>query len=752
MLMKHCSRYLLNKNLFLFSSIQLMIIITSFLAFTLVTINLNIKAVQEEYHNLNQEDFQFIANSTAYDTTDPVAYNNAIKTLENKYGFESEIQRSKYASLNGNNYRIIKNNQKINQFYYVEGSMAVNQNEIVIDVDTAEEMKLSIGDTFEFLDNKYMVKGIASFSGLVNPNMSATNFQIYRSESSNLVSVNDKVYDSLNLEEKVYTSGLWLNGSQQISSDDASYVQESSHNPETKTLDLRIQMFQTIVGVSVSVMSSIVAIMLALILIRMIQENLKVFGILKAIGYRNVELVLSFIPLVLLLVIPVVIGLLIAELLQPFLFRFMNTESMIPFLNVNMDWSSISVVLAIYFLIVMTFSFSVIYLYLGKQPIRLIWNSHVDKNGLLKRILLKITTRKNFLGSLSYKIMFRNLFVLCLIIFSGFALAVQLFISFAMANFPNQIVNAVEEQYHYKYNTVFKNSLSFSKIDFTDMDAQGYVKRNMKMDSTDGSEDVSLIALETNGTSQYINFYDYDTHKDITGQLENGIIVSKWFANKYSLRVGDTVSVMDQDHTILLQIAGTHLELQGSELYTSLAYYGESFTEPTEAYHGLYSNQLLNIDSNDIRNTLLQSDIIEAMRMSVENYKGISGGMLVLGILLGGVLLSISISIAIKTGEKNILLFKSFGYTNREINRVCIIGNIYPLMIGIIVSIPYYIVLSGLLFGELSKSTRVFLPMQLTLTSVLIVIGGTILFFAIIASIYMMKLNKIKSFPKLLVE
>lgn len=752
MLMKHCYRYLLNKNKFLFSSIQLMILITSFLAFTLVTINLNIEAVKEKYRSLNQEHFQFIPKLTENDLGDSAAYSKKIKYLENKYGFESEIQRSKYVSADGYNYRIVKNNQKINQFYYVEGSMAVKQNEIVIDVDTAEEMKLSIGSPFQFLKENYVVTGIVSFSGLVNPNMSATSFQIYRPESSILVSVSDEQYNSLDLEEKVYYSGLWKNNAHHMAGEDAVYVQESSHNPETKTLELRTQMFQTIVGVSVSVMSSIVAIMLALILFRMIQENLKVFGILKAMGYRNFELVSSFLPVVVFLLIPVVAGLLIAKWLQPFLFRFMNTESMIPFLNVSMDWPAVIVVLTVYFFVVLTFSFSVIYLYLGKHPIRLIWNSNVDRNGFIKRMLLKITTRKNFLSSLSYKIMFRNLFVFCLVVFSGFALAVQLFMSLAMANFPNQMVRAVEEQYKYQYNIVFKDSLSSSKIDFTAMNAQGYVKRNMKMKNDNAIDDVSMIAVETNGTGKYVNFYDFDTRRDITSELEKGIIISKWLANKYTLSVGDTVSVTEQNRMIPLKIAGIHLELQGSELYTSIAYYEKVFAESVDAYHGLYSKQLPAMDSGHIRNTLLQSDIVEGIKMSVDNYKGTSGGMLLLGILLGGVLLSISISIAIKTGEKNILLFKSFGYTNREINRVCILGNIYPLLIGIIVAIPYYIVLSSLLFGELSKSTRVFLPMQLTFSNVLIVMGGSLLFFAIIAGIYMIKLNQIRSFPKLLVE
>ena len=74
--------------------------------------------------------------------------------------------------------------------------------------------------------------------------------------------------------------------------------------------------------------------------------------------------------------------------------------------------------------------------------------------------------------------------------------------------------------------------------------------------------------------------------------------------------------------------------------------------------------------------------------------------MLLIGLLLGGILLSISLSIAISTGEKNILLLKSMGYTNIEVIKVSITGNALPLLIGVAISIPYFTVLSKLLFGE----------------------------------------------------
>jgi len=778
MLIKHCLKYLFKSNKFLFFSINIMILITSFMAFTLLITNNNLETVNENNQALKQEDFQFLPKLSKNDINIFASqhqisleeieeknfnqilfdhqisyrdiYGDKISGLQKNYGFISEIQQSKFFEVNGNNFRVVKNNEKINKFFFVKGEMAVEDNEIVIDINTAKKKDLNIGSSFIIKEKEYIVSGIASFPGLINPNMSDTGLKIYKPATSVIVSFNDKQYNALNEKEKIYYAGVWTSQKpQEIPSAEVEYLLEKNDNTEINILDLKISMNKMIIGVTVTLLLSIVGIMLAMVLIKMIQDNLKTYGVLKGMGYKNYELIFSFSPTALLLILPVSLGILLSSLMNNTIFGVMNNDLLAPYPNKSMDmFFSVSVV-SIFTIGVLAFSFLIIFLFLRKNSINLIRETSQAKNNLIKRVLLKLFARKKFLSNLRNKFIFRNLFVFCLVIFSGFALGVQILMSMGMSGFPDQMANSFEKQYKYEYKSILND-----KVNITDVkDAQGYFVRNLKIDSkNNNSDDISLIALDSNEKNQYIHFYDYETNKNITDQLSNGVIINKWFANKHNLKVGDKLTVYDNQKNNDVTIAGINLDLQGNELYTSQTYYEDNFLEKVNFYSGFYSKDMPIMDKGEIRQTIVQKEQYEAIKLNFENYKIISGAMLLLGMILGGILLSISIYIAIKTGEKNILLLKSMGYTNSEINKVSIIGYVYPLLIGIAISIPYFILLSKLLFGELSKSANFFLPMQTSLVNILTVTGISLLFFALVAIVYMMKIKKSTSFQKLLAE
>lgn len=777
MLNKHSIKYLFKYNKFLFISINFMILITSLIAFSLFVTNDNLDTVDEKYQMLKQEDFNFLPKLNKDDINNLVStykispkefeekdfnqillehnilysdvYHERIDELQKKYGFKSELQQSKFFESNGNNYRVIKNNKIVNKFLFLEGEMAVKGNEVVIDVNTAKKRDLSIGSSFNIEEKEYKVSGIASFPGLINPNMSISGYKIYKPETSVIISLNDEQYNLFDAPEKSYYAGIWTNSPQEIPSSEIEYKIDKKNNTEINTLDLKISMNKIIIGVTVTMLLSIVGIMLAMVIIKMIQDNLKIYGVLKAVGYKNLEIVLSFSPIAFLLVIPVSLGILITNFINNKIFGVMNSDLLAPYLNKKIDLFLSFSVMTIFFIGVLVFSFSIIFLFLKKNSINLIHETSQVKNNLIKRILLKLFARKKFLSDLRNKFIFRNLFVFCIVIFSGFALGVQVLMSMGMASFPDKMANAIEKQYTYEYNSILNNNIDISNIE----DAQGYFIRNMKIDAKNQiSDNITLIALESDKKNQYIHFYDYETNSSINNKLQQGVIINKWFANKYNLEVGDMIKIYDNKKNESITIAGVNLDLQGNEMYTSKTYYEDVFSEKSDFYSGFYSIEKPIINKENIIQTFIQKEQKEAVKLHFENYKIISGAMLFLGLILGGILLSISIYIAIKTGEKNILLLKSMGYTNTEINRVSIIGYIYPLIIGIAISIPYFLLLSKLLFGELSKSATFYLPMHISLINILLVTSFSLLFFILISIFYMLKLKKSTSFQQLLAE
>ncbi|HIW32003.1 MAG TPA: hypothetical protein IAA29_04370 [Candidatus Paenibacillus intestinavium] len=745
MLFKHTIRYILQKNRWLFAAISALLIIMSVLFFSLISLNEKMNQVVNIYESNSQEDFQFIPKQDG-----TLSIEETVNNYAETYKFDVEQQHLKLVMDKSISYKILKQQHLVNKPYYLFGKASSEANEIVIDVNTAKRLQLEVGDSYEFLNQSFEISGIAGFPAQIQPNMKLKGFGSYHSEHAVLVGLSDETFNQVEAEEKVYYGGIWSEKAtnRELDSEQFYMIKYAADNVEMNSLSLKISMNQMIAGISIGVLMTIVLVMLAMLVYKMIKDNQEIYGILKGIGYKNRHIISSFLPIIIILIIPIVLGKIISVLFLLDLFVLMNQDGIIPYLESNNGWLFFIIVAIIFVFVTAFSSMMFIAIMLRKSPISLIRGVSNEKNSKFKRVLLKITTRKNELLNLRNKFALRNPFVLGLMIFTGFALAVQLLLSFAMFEFPQRIVQAYEEQFTYSYDIRFSETLNVESSN----EYIAYRNKAYTFDYKGKQEEAEMYILQQGESNSFIQFIDYNTGRNITNRLSDGAIISKWFANKYDLQVGDELALSQSDLYIATEIVGIHKGLQGNEVYTTVSYYNDTSNEEIVEFDGLYIDTLTHPSFNEAQISIVNEleETLLAVKQSTNQYQLIGLILLIIGIVLSIILMSIALYIMLQNNKDQILLFKAMGYRNKEIFIISINGYLYPLSLGIVVAIPYFLLLGKLLFGMISKGSSLYIPMEISIIYICILSISAVLFFYLISSIFIYSIFKDRNFMRLM--
>jgi|GEM_PF-4595554 len=746
MLKKHIIRYIFRYNKWLYGAICALIFIMSVLFFSLVLMNSSYESLQKQYkQHQQQEDFQFLPN------VGPVAsVTEEILKLEQKYNFKSEAQAFKILETDNLSYKIIKQALHINKPLFIAGDLAKKDNEIVVDIKSANRLKLAVGDQITVLEQAYTISGIASFPSQIQPNMSLTGFRMYNDQQAMLVSFTDFVYDKLIYDEKLVYAAVWLGEPQKLDINQFAYLNVFKDNGEINALVNKLTMNQMIAGLSTGVLSSIVFIMILMLLYKMVKDNETYFGILRGIGYSTLYIIRSVSPLLITFVFPIIVGYLVSVLLQQPLFLFMNQEIVTPYYKAAHSWLIALIASGIFILIVSLLSIIHLTVLLKKSPITMIHGLTNSKMSRFRQLVLNLFNKMKGIRKLQLKFIFSHVFVLILTLFTGFALGVQMLLSFSLYEFPTALVAGIKDQFNYKYNVKFLSPIQIIEDD-------NNVYYNMKTSTLkldDESSNVDIIIVNQPAKQNLLQLQLYNDGANINGLMNHGIIISKWLANKYNLSIGDTINLTIGHDLYEFAISGIHQGLQGGEVYTSKQYFEKLTNDRLLLVDGMYTNNdNWHISVNTTVNSVVnQHEIIKSAEKSVEQYKIMSVFLLAVGIIICVILFTIALYIVMQNGQKHILLLKALGYTNKQVYTITIEGYLIVLLLGLVAARPYLSLLTIYLFDMLSKVSSFYLPINSRVIHITYLVIILILFFNAVSQIYMRKISNTKNYSSLMNE
>jgi len=671
--------------------IVVLILTTFTLGFSFVNLLANYNAIDDTYEQLKREESQFVLNNELV-TTEKIA------TIKTMYHIDTlEIHASKYITHVNKNIRVVKVPKEVNKLQVVSGRLPQAERDIVLEYTLAQHHKYVLGDRVTIAEEAYNIVGFVEYPNLVAPNIVASAYMAVNSETDLLVSLSDVAYDELAADEQQYY--VAIGGDMANIKANSAHYSAQADNQELNKLETQKVMFMTALGIGLVIMLSIIIILLFLVIAKTITASMNEIGVMLSFGYKKGHVLLSLAFAVLTYFLIALVSFIVSELLKQAVFSFFNEQSLVYYEALN-TWGRNLMLLLITLCIVFCFVYGYsIYLLRKKTIITLVQASGKNKIGKLSQKIL-VVTGKNIRG----KFVFNDLIVCFLLFFAGFATMVQMLFAFGMMQYTEKLAKTLHVSNGYDYVYSIRDIVEEEKTRLMTGQYQYYFKSKLEVNDR---ETVDLIMLDTSG-DQLI-----DVGTDVSAV--EGVVINQWFANKYGLQQGDVLDVIFEDQPIAIKIADVNEAVFfGKEVYISKDYYRQHIS-PQIVYNGLYSKHALDDDTLvDVLFEAKKENVLATVEHNITLLKTTACWMIVLGALIGGLIVFISLDVLMRNQRKNMMRLKVLGYTNSQIYALIVSCQLLFVLFGTVIAIPYFGFIASVLFTEMSKTGSIFYDFSVT--------------------------------------
>lgn len=280
-----------------------------------------------------------------------------------------------------------------------------------------------------------------------------------------------------------------------------------------------------------------------------------------------------------------------------------------------------------------------------------------------------------------------------------------------------------------------------------------YVReKSTDIEANGTSKNIFYLVGDSQEISSYIKLQNRKTKKNLELN-ENGVIISEKLANTLNVKVGDTVTIGENDHKSDSIITGITENYLFNYLYMTPDTYESIFDEEI-MYNEILANteELSEEQEKELASTLKENNKISGIsliRVINEEYKKSLESLMSIVLLCIGCasLLSFVVlfnlnSINIEERKRELATIKVLGFNEKEVSSYVFRENIILTVLGGLVGL----VLGTLILGPIMKSGEVetiYLPVELNWITFVVSFTITMIFTLITDKIMKKRLNKI---------
>lgn len=637
------------------------------------------ESYDESFEKYNIEDGNFELLNEADDNLINTLEKQNLKIYDNNYIEED--------SVNDSVIRLFLNRKDVNKVCVMEGELPNSKNEIALDRMYANNNDLSVGDTISVGDKKLKISGfvaLSDYSALFSKN-------------------NDLMFDSIKFGVGIITKDCFE------SFDDASihYSYSWKYNKSPKDdLDaknksddfLEVLNKNTIlinyipqidnqainftgndIGGDKNIMLTllyvlivIIAFVLAVTTSNTINSEASVIGTLRASGYTKGELLGHYMILPL---IVTVLGACIGNILGYTIFEkivadiYYNSYSLTTYTT---KWNLEAFILTtiVPFIIMLVVNMFILLNKLSLSPLKFLRH---DLNKKQKKKVLKLT-KFNFFTRFRLRVIFQNIpnyiTLFIGILFASILLLFGMMMSPLLDNYKEEIVNNMISKYEYILKT---------QVETENEEAEKYCASSLKTYfNGEKGEDISVY-----GISEDSKYVDID--------FKDGIYISDGFAEKYSLKANDTITLKDSygDETYTFKIDGIYYYPASLSIFMNSEKFNETFDKEEDYFNGYFSNsKISDIDNKYIATTITEDDMTKASRQLDVSMGSMFYMINIFSIILYMILMYLLSKLIIEKNSSSISMVKILGYNNYEVGRLYILATSIVVVISVALSIP----------------------------------------------------------------
>lgn len=634
-----------------------------------------------------------------WDTTDSDFQVTPVKLYENFFRNEDE-------DLDGDDQadgtvRAFMQTDDINLASFLDGQAPANAHEIAIDRMHADNVGLSVGDTIVVGGQKYTISGLLAY----------VNFSTLHEKNS------DIMFDAISFDVAMVTKEGWdrLSGdihysyawkydkavtddSQQKSKSDnfktalVSQVMASGNSIEdylpgylNNAMNFAVEDMgsdEAMGGVLLDIFIVIIAFIFAITISNTIAREASAIGTLRASGYTKAELTAHYMSMPLIVTI---LAALVGNILGYTVFKdvvvsmYYNSYSLPAYKTLPNTDAFINTTV-IPFILMFVVNLLVITLMMQHSPLQFIRHD-LKKSKSKKAMPLPAI---GFIGRFRLRVVLQNISSY-IILFVGICFIMMLLaFDVGMPDTLAYYQDNVEDMMISKYQYVLKSykTSTGELVSTGDMSAEKYDMSSLIYKTSQLEEEVSVYGVSKN--SRYITLAGLDNVK------KGHAVISKSFADKYKLAVGDNIRLSAQyekkDYDFIVD--DIYLDCQSIAIFMPIDIYADIFDLQEDQFSGYFSdNKLEDIDKDLLARTITKKDITKMADQLDHSMGSYMTYFQVVCVLLAMVLIYLLTKLIIEKNENAISMTKILGYTPGEIGSIYLVSTTIVVVISDIISI-----------------------------------------------------------------
>ncbi|WP_122639391.1 ABC transporter permease [Romboutsia sp. Marseille-P6047] len=658
---------------------------------------------------------------------------NRIKRFEDTYkDFELELRKYKEVNFTykgeGNKITFIKDGESINLSYIEEGDKPKSNNEIAVSKIYANKNNLNIGDSIQVNKNLYKITGYVLFPDMTLP-INGSDFIIDNSKITPALVV-DNEFENISSKEEIYLSGVVKkeynkNYGSIMNKFDKKVVATFTENKDldfiTNIISTKNQIrsgaiYEEVksgqeITIILSVIMLIIAVMIVLILIYKIIRNEKSqIGLLKSIGYSENCILIPYLIILIIVSLPMLIigyigGVYASSKMKDFYLDFY----LIPDAPIKSNLFILATSVIIPMLIILLLSYIIIKKLLSKKVINLLKENNIEKVSKLNKIsniLLKNCSAKN---KFKYSFIFNNTSKFVVFFIGIFLSSMLIIMSFMMIGFFEKMTTDYYNDVDYVYE---------GYVDFT---------KGLPSLKEDEEQFISIESIKYKGNVINIKGISPDNklhklydkkYKDITKDLDKGVIINKSFSKIYNIKKDDIIEIEINNQRIKRIVSNISKDYGNETIYWRLEDIEHIITYKKDLnlginktyFNGVYSKS--NLDESNYISVINKNDIISQSKL-MQKYVEIAVYIMIgFGIFIGVLVLYILTTLTTEDNYYNISLLKVMGYSKKEVNSMILNSYLLHAIISYFISTYITVVGFDYIIGYMGKEFGIVMPFE----------------------------------------
>ena len=706
-------------------------------------------AYNESFEKYNIEDGNFRTAEQIYKGQREEIEKLGVKLYDNFY-LEEPLD-------NGSTMRIFKNREEINRVCLMDGELPAKTGEIAIDRMYADNNSLSVGDTLQSGNKTWKITGLVAlsdYSCLFQNN----NDSMFDSVKFGVSVVTEEEFNSLN-QEKLQYNYSWIYDQKPETEKEEKEVSEKLMEDigEIVTLEAFVPQYlnqaiiftgddmggdKAMVIMLLYIVMVIMAFVFGITISNTIRKEAGVIGTLRASGYTRRELVLHYMTLPVLVTL---VGALIGNILGYTVFKgvcagmYYGSYSLPTYVTIwNAEAFLLTTVVPV--IIMLVVNYGVLRHKLKLSPLKFLRRDL--SSGRRQKRAIHLSPKIKIFSRFRLRVIFQNMsnyIVLFIgIIFANLLLMFGLLLPSALSHYQVEIQDNMLAKYQYmlqvpvsavsgnKFESLISLLEFYMDSDTDNEDAEEFSAYSLNtLPGKYKSEEVLLYGIEPDSKYVKIDFDNIEENsadKEIssdgantddndvvnTGKNTAGVYISKAYADKFLIHVGDTITLKEkyEKDKYTFKVAGIYDYTAALCVFMPRSELNDTFDLGDDYYSGYFSDtELTDIKSQYIGSVVdldALTKISRQLDVSMGSMMGLINGF---AIMIYMVLIYLLSKIIIEKNAQSISMVKILGYTNGEISRLYILSTSIVVVICLLLSLPIETAIMNVLFREMMLSS-----------------------------------------------